>query len=69
MQLHTKTALVDWDQFDLMLLVTSNPTPVIGLFPPSPSLPCIHHRWNPDGPTSKQFVEQKLGKIQTLVWE
>ncbi len=60
MQVETKIDLVDWDQFELMLVATDNPAPVVGLFPPKTSLPCIHHRWNPDGATSKQFVERKL---------
>jgi hypothetical protein len=60
MQVETKTDLVDWDQFELMLVATDNPAPVIALFPPETGLPCIHHKWNPVGPTSKQFIERKL---------
>ena len=60
MQVQTKTDLVDWDQFDLMLAATGNPEPVVSLFPPEVGSPCIHHRWNPIGPTSKQFIEKNL---------
>ena len=60
MQVQTKNPLVDWDQFDLMLAATGNPTPVVSLFPPEVGPPCIHHRWNPVGPMSKQFIERNL---------